>query len=256
MIEYGLQLYSVRDITKEDLRDALRRVAERGYTYVEFAGFFGHPAEEVRAWLDEFGLKVSATHTGYAELIPSNIKSTVAYHKAIGCDTVIIPGSAYKTPEEVEFTIALLNYADKYLKAEGMTLGYHNHSKELYPNDFGTVFEDEILNRTDVMVEIDTFWLFNAGIDPVPYLEAHKDRIGVIHLKDGDIPVGKARDFNNAHDGVIGRSVGAGMAPVKAVREWALKNNILMVVESEGLDPTGPDEVKRCIDYLRSLETN
>ena len=42
MIEYGLQLYSVRDITKENLKDALRQVAEMGYTYVEFAGFFGH----------------------------------------------------------------------------------------------------------------------------------------------------------------------------------------------------------------------
>ena len=59
MIEYGLQLYSVRDITKENLKDALRQVAEMGYTYVEFAGFFGNSAEDVKAWLDEYGLKVS-----------------------------------------------------------------------------------------------------------------------------------------------------------------------------------------------------
>ena len=51
-----------------------------------------------------------------------------------------------------------------------------------------------------------------------------------------------------------GKSLGSGMAPVKAVRDWALANNVLMVVESEGLDPTGPEEVKRCIDFLRSLE--
>jgi len=33
-----------------------------------------------------------------------------------------------------------------------------------------------------------------------------------------------------------------------------LKNDVLMVIESEGLEPTGPEEVKRCIDYLRTLD--
>ena len=60
--------------------------------------------------------------------------------------------------------------------------------------------------------------------------------------------------FENAKNGAEGKSVGSGMAPVEAVRDWAIKNNVLMVIESEGLDPTGPEEVKRCIDFLRSLE--
>ena len=51
-MEYGLQMYSVRDITNDDLAGALKKVAEIGYKYVEFAGFFGHPAEEVKAMLD------------------------------------------------------------------------------------------------------------------------------------------------------------------------------------------------------------
>ena len=68
MIEYGLQMYSVRDITKENLKDALRKVAEMGYKYVEFAGFFGNTAEDVKAWMDEYGLKCSGTHTGGAAI--------------------------------------------------------------------------------------------------------------------------------------------------------------------------------------------
>lgn len=53
-MEYGLQMYSVRDITKTDLEGAMKAVAEMGYTYVEFAGFFGHSAEEVKGWLDKY----------------------------------------------------------------------------------------------------------------------------------------------------------------------------------------------------------
>lgn len=254
MIEYGLQLYSVRDITKLDLKDALRRVAEAGYTYVEFAGFFGNSAEDVKAWLEEYGLKVSGTHTGYDQIQPNVIKKTIEYHKAIGCTNLIVPSAKWGTAEELDYTVALFNYAQKELAKEGITLGYHNHSKEFYKAPHGKVVEDELLSRTNIELEIDTFWLFNAGIDPVPYLEAHKDRIRVIHLKDGDIPTEGERDFATAHDGVKGKSLGSGMAPVKAVRDWALANNVLMVVESEGLDPTGIEEVKRCIDYLRSLE--
>ena len=79
MVEYGLQMYSVRDITKENLKDALRQVAEMGYKYVEFAGFFGNSAEDVKSWLDEYGLQVSGTHTGCKEITPDAIKDTVYY---------------------------------------------------------------------------------------------------------------------------------------------------------------------------------
>ena len=43
-MEYGLQLFSVRDVTENDLEGALRQVAEMGYSAVEFTGFFGHSA--------------------------------------------------------------------------------------------------------------------------------------------------------------------------------------------------------------------
>ena len=42
--EYGLQMYSLRDITKDNLKDSLRQVAEMGYKYVEFAGLFNNMA--------------------------------------------------------------------------------------------------------------------------------------------------------------------------------------------------------------------
>ena len=64
-MEYGLQMYSLRDITGEDLKGALEKVSKIGYKGVEFAGFFGHSAEEVKSWLDEYGLTVTGTHTGW-----------------------------------------------------------------------------------------------------------------------------------------------------------------------------------------------
>ncbi len=252
-MEYGLQLFSVRDLAAEDLREALRRVAELGYRYVEFAGFFDHPATDVKAWLEEYGLIASGTHTGLSSLTPDKIDETIAYHLAIGCTDIIVPSAKWGTAEEMEANIAALNEAQKKLAAAGIRLSYHNHSPEFYPTPYGKYIEEELLARTDISFEFDTFWLFNAGLDPVAYCETHKDRISFIHLKDGILPK-ETRDFSTANKNVTGRSLGQGEAPVEAVREWAINNNIRMVVESEGLQPTGMEEVGRCIDYLNSLE--
>ena len=66
--KYGLQLYSVRDAMAEDFEGTLKKVAEMGYTYVEFAGFFDHTAEEVKALLDKYGLIISGTHSSWEQL--------------------------------------------------------------------------------------------------------------------------------------------------------------------------------------------
>ena len=67
-MEYGLQLYSVRDMAKVDYEKALREVAALGYTLVEPAGFFGHSAETVKQWLEQYNLKISGTHSSFDDL--------------------------------------------------------------------------------------------------------------------------------------------------------------------------------------------
>ena len=56
----------------------------------------------------------------------------------------------------------------------------------------------------------------------------------------------------NSH--AVGRSLGLGNAPILKIREKAIALGITMIVESEGLDPTGLEESKRCIDFLRSVD--
>ena len=95
--------------------------------------------------------------------------------------------------------------------------------------------------RSDINFEIDTYWAFVAGRDPVETITRLKDRVNVIHLKDG-------------LRGGQGKALGEGEAPVLAVRQKAITMGLRMVVESEGLDPTGLGEVRRCIDFLRAQE--
>ena len=131
-MNYGIQMYSVRDLAGKDLHAALKCVADIGYKFVEFAGFFGNKAEDVRAWLDELGLEVCSTHTDPNELTPDKIKATIAYHKILGNKNIIIPGIWYNTEKELNYSVELINFAKDALEKEGITLGYHNHYKEFF----------------------------------------------------------------------------------------------------------------------------
>ena len=207
-MEYGLQLFSVRDVTERDMEGALRQVAEMGYRSVEFAGFFGHSAQEIKGWLDKYGLTASGTHTGMSELTGDKLQETIAYHQAIGCRNLIVPYESFATKGEIDAFIQRVQQVEPQLNAAGITLHYHNHDHEFKPNQDGLI---------------------------------PKDRIRVIHLKDGK-------------GGDACASLGQGIAPVAQVRQAAIQLGLEMVVESEGLEPTGLEEVRRCMDFLRSQD--
>ena len=239
-MDYGIQMFSVRDITQNDLAGALKKMAEIGYKNIEFAGFFGHSAEEVKQMLEDNGLCVSGTHSSLKDLV-EDFEGTVAYHKALGNKNYILPGADFSCREKIDENLAYINEFQEKLAMEGITLGYHNHDHEFKPTEDGLVPYDELLKRTNVKLEIDTYWAYAAGKDPVALMEELKDRLFVIHIKDG---------FDNRE----GMPLGRGTAPVKAVYKKAAEMGIPMVVESETLTPDGVTEAKICFDYLKEIE--
>lgn len=240
-MEYGIQLYSLRSLAKENFESAFAATAKAGYKSIEFAGFFGHSAEEVKELLAKYDLKISGTHTGLAELKEDTLKTTIEYHKAIGNKRLIVPGTALSFEE----TVDILNYAYPRLEDAGIKLGYHNHTHEFIPTKDGKMLHAEIEHKTKVDFEIDTCWAHLAGMDVISLLERLKDRITVIHLKDA-IPL-------PAPFRPVGKSLGEGAVPVKAIHQKAVELGFDMVVESETEMPNGPAEITRCIDFLKEL---
>lgn len=247
-MKYGLQLYSIRDMAEKNFEGMLKTVAEMGYEMVESAGFFGHSAEEVREMLDRYGLTLCSTHTSQHEVF-DRFERTLAFHKRLGCTDIVLPAVMSETREQIDYTVACINRYQPILEAEGIRLHFHNHSDVFLPNKDGIIAFDEFVERTRILFQIDTFWALNAGKDPLALMEQYRDRIHLIHLKDG-FPAGPQRSATEA----VGRSLGLGAAPVAEVRKKAMELGFTMVVESEDLDPTGEEEVRRCIEYLRSLE--
>src|SRR3954468_18429338 len=61
-IPVGLQLYSVRNECAKDLVGTVTAVAKMGYKGVEFAGYYGRSAKDLRKLLDDVGVKCCGTH--------------------------------------------------------------------------------------------------------------------------------------------------------------------------------------------------
>ena len=236
-------MYSVRDITKDDLLGALEKVAKIGYKYIEFAGYSGCSAEDIKATLDANGLICSGTHSGLGEL--ENFSAAMKFHHTIGNKNFIVPWADTSTKEKLDDLIEKLNKYQPMLAAEGITLGFHNHSGEFLPNQDGLIPHEEMQRRTNIDFEIDTCWAYVAGRDPVETITALKDRVHIIHLKDIK---------KNAEGKFEGRALGEGEAPVAAVYARAKELGMRMIVESENLNPDGISEVTRCMNYLKSIE--
>ena len=240
MNKYGIQLYSLRDVTEKNFEGALEAVSKMGYKMVESAGFFGRSAKEVRTLLDKYGLELCSTHTGI-DLLEKDFDATLEYHIALGCTELIIPWAPFDTKEELDALIDKINAWLPKAKAAGINLHYHNHYAEFLPNKDGQIAEDELAKRTEILFEIDTYWAYVAGRNPLEVLEKFDSRIKFIHLKDG---------FAN-HEG---KSLGQGTAPVLKVLKKAEQMGKRIVVESEGLNPTGIDEVGRCMEFLKNVK--
>jgi sugar phosphate isomerase/epimerase len=183
----GLQLYTVRTVLERDFEGTLARVAQIGYKEVEFAGYFNHPAADVRAMLDRHGLTAPAVHTG--SVAPDAWKASLEAANVIGHKYIVVPW----IPEERRLTLdSYKRVAEEFNRAAatardaGVQFGYHNHDFEFKRLE-GRLPFDVLLENTDpklVQYEIDLYWITKGGQDPLEYFARWPGRIPLVHVKD------------------------------------------------------------------------
>ena len=187
-IPVGLQLYSVRNQCQKDLPGTIAAVAKMGYEGVEFAGYYDYKAEDLRKMLDDNHIKCCGTHTQWSTLSDSNLAATIEFNKIIGNKYLIVP---MLTVRDDDLKAAWLRYAERFnvlaekVKPHGMRVGYHNHAGDLKPLG-GTTSMDILFSNTkpDVIMQLDTFWVFSGGADPAVYLKRYPGRTLTTHLKE------------------------------------------------------------------------
>jgi sugar phosphate isomerase/epimerase len=178
-------------------------VAELGYPGVEFAGYHGVPVKEIRAALDQYGLKAVGAHVPYARF-DTEIELVLDELHTLGCVNAQVPWLApEQRPTTVEDATALavnLNRWGARTKNAGVRLGYHNHDFEFKKAGGQTIFDllAELTDPSLVDFELDLGWVQFAGFDPQAIMKQVAGRIPLVHVKDiaagstfGAAPVGE-----------------------------------------------------------------
>lgn len=188
----GIQLYTVRDLTRDDFQGTLKKVADIGYGYFEFAGYGGMDASELNAFMEDIGASTCGTHEGYGNFL-DNAEGIIDFNSAIGAPYIVIPSMpGHFRRADVrglqDFAYNLNTFGYKVREA-GMQLCYHNHSFEFEKVDGDRTLWDVIFSETDadlVKAEVDVAWVYNAGVDPVELIDKYSDRVALLHMKDLD----------------------------------------------------------------------
>ncbi|THF82114.1 sugar phosphate isomerase/epimerase family protein [Cohnella fermenti] len=191
-LEFGLQLYSVRDELDKDYAGTLEKIAEIGYRYVELAfhqadkhlNVGGMTPSQLKDTLDRLGLKVVSAHMDPMEKF--DWERVIAFNQELG-NTSIGKGIAFfgSAADIREISLQLNRYGEICRKHD-MDFYYHNHFQEFQRID-GRMVLESILELTDeslVKIELDTYWALRGGIDPLEWLRKLGERCDLVHQKD------------------------------------------------------------------------
>lgn len=207
MEKIAIQMYSVRDEEQKDFLGTLEKVSEIGYKGVEFAGFFDTPADVLKKTLERLQLKSVASHTAI-ELLQDNLDDVIRYNQTIGTNYIICPWDVCKSKEEYLQRAAFFNVVAKKIDHAGMKFAYHNHAHEfdIVDGKYGLDYLYELTDPKIFIPQLDVYWIYYAGINPVDYIEKYAGRCKLIHLKDMKDAESKAMT-----------EVGAGILDMKSI---------------------------------------
>jgi len=219
--DIGLQMYSLRDDLKKDVKGTIEKMGKIGYTSMEAASFdngkfYGMEPEAFKALLEANGMKLVSSHTGAnytgdqaswdAAMIWWDM--AIVAHKKAGCKYIVKPSMGdypYKNLEALKKTCEYFNAIGEKCNAAGIRFGYHNHNKEFTKiTDADDLVYDYMVKNTDpkkVTFELDVYWIYKGGQNAVAYFNKYPKRFELLHIKDEkEIGASGLIDFKPIYD--------------------------------------------------------
>ncbi len=272
-IKVGIQLYSIYFEMEKDMDKALGAVKDMGYDYVEFAGYFGKSAEEVRALLDKHSLECVSVHQKHSVFL-TEPEESIDFIKKLGakyCAIPWMPPALVTSKDGFETLVGEVSCISKLFADAGMQLLYHNHDFEFTKLGDSLVIDKlfRIFENGEINPEFDTCWLRYAGYDPVEYIEKYKGRCSVVHLKDFvckklgagpryaliDEKGNKIEPVSEQENEFHFCPLGKGLLDTPAIIDVCKRTGVeYLIVEQDQSDDIPPMEaIRQSREYLREL---
>jgi len=248
----GVQLYTVRKQAKHHLPDMLAAIQQIGYQEVEtYWNIYSHPAAELKRMITDHGLSVPSGHFDY-----TGLEGKLDYAATLGVDYIICP----MLPKPMRTSLdGFKQAADQFnkwgekIKSMGMRFGFHNHNYEF--RRFGeTTGFDILLARTDpnlMCLEMDCYWITQAGQDPLQMLKTLGNRIQLLHLKDSKAGFPTSQKLNKHAEHMT--PVGTGTIDWKDILAAAQNGVAHMFVEQDSGDLPPLEELRISFKNLQPM---
>jgi sugar phosphate isomerase/epimerase len=186
--DFGLQLYSVRDVIGADPKGILKQIAGFGYKKIEgYQGdkgiYWGMTPKEFKAYMDELGMKIVSSHADTTK----NLEKAAADAAEAGLTYLLQPYiGPQKSVDEWKKRADEFNKRGDICKKAGIRFGYHNHDYTFKEID-GQIPQEILLDNTDkslVVFELDLMWIQVPQYDTVGHLTKYAGRYELCHIKD------------------------------------------------------------------------
>jgi len=249
----GLQLYTLRDVIGKDPKGVLDKVAGFGYKRLESYGYeggkiYGMDFQEFVKYVDGLGMKVVSGHYGLDKIKGDTWLRAVEDARKAGQEYMVMPYINEEdrgTLDDYKKICGDLNKAGEVCNAHGVRFGYHNHAFEFTEVD-GEVPYDVMLKELDhknVSMEMDIFWVYNAGQDPLKYFAKYPGRFEQWHIKDMD-----KNDRNRNAD------VGTGSIDFKPIFAQAKLSGMKQWYVEQETYPGDPiDSAAACANFMKTI---
>lgn len=240
-MKIAIQMYTLREHcrTGEELLAVLKAVKEAGYDGVEFAGTCGLDAATLKQALHSLGLVSMSAHQSMDDL-ENRLEELLDYHRELGSRALVCAYAETGDKEELIRIERLLIRARQMAADYGLEVMYHNHSHE-FAQKQGVCPLDEI--KRCCPLELDTYWAFHSGINVGEYMRSNAERIGLLHLKDGN------------REG-IPCAIGEGCNDIQSILDAAKEIGLnWVIVENDDPVPDGLADMARSIQNLKTRYT-
>ena len=185
---FGIQLYSVRDIIGADPKGVIKQLADLGYKEIEgYQGdqgvFWGMSPKEFKDYVDGLGTKFVSTHADTSK----DLEKLANDCAEAGLTYVLQPYiGPQKNIDEWKKRAEEFNQRGEICNKAGVKFGYHNHSYSFEPIE-GQIPQEILLDNTDpskVVYELDMCWIAAANKDIEAHLQKYAGRYDLCHVKD------------------------------------------------------------------------
>ena len=254
-IPLGVQLYTIRSLVKDNnLLDLLKQIRAIGYEEVElYADLYKkHTASELSTTLHRAKLPATSGHFNYDDFV-----SKIPYAHRLGLKWMVcpmLPKAQWGSPEGFRRAAATFNQWGKQCQQHGMRFAFHNHNYE-FQDLKGTTGFDILVKETDpelVWLEMDAYWITQAGRNPVVMLNQLGKRVRMLHLKDrkADFPTSQVLDDSAQHFAEVGKGTIAWRSLLTLAQKLGIEH---YYIEQDESDKSPMESLKISYAFLRPM---